>query len=184
MAEKEVRKTTAKRAPRRTTTKVVSSRTAVRKTAATSSSVRKAPARTVVSAPRKKAPSKATFIFVFFFIVVVAGSVAIGYSDKGPIDVTNAIATRKQNATPEEQEAFKSVPVQQGQNNVVNGGLVGTGKKEPVAVRADTGTSTETLATSTEEMSTSTDAAGNAEDAPAEEAVIEEEMETEQEVLQ
>ena len=162
MAEKEVRKTAVKKATRRTTTKVVSSKTAVRKTAATSStsssSVRKAPARTVTPSPVRRKPSKFTFVFLFFLVVIIGGSIAYGFTDKGSIDVTSVIATRKQNATPEEQERFSTVPVQQGQNDVVNGGLVGTGKDEAIPVPSPepattTASTTADTASSTQEVS-------------------------------
>jgi hypothetical protein len=129
----------------------------VRKTAA-SSSARKAPPRTVVPAQGRKKPSKAAFVFLFFFVALIGASIGIGYSDKGPIDVTGAITARKQNATPEEQARFSTVPVQQGQNNVVNGGLVGTGKTEEPLVPTTPATTTDSAASSSEAAASSTDA--------------------------
>lgn len=160
MAEKEVRKTAVKKAPRRTTTKVVSSRTAVRKIAASavSSSARKAPARTVRTATPRKNPSAMAIIFLVCMLAIIGGSVVLGFSDSGSIDVADVIASRKQNATPEEQERFNTVPVQQGQGDAVNGGLVGTGKPQmevppPQLDLATTSSSTTQTATTTDALS-------------------------------
>jgi hypothetical protein len=125
MEEKVARKTTAKKTVRRTTTKVAPRRTAARKTAEIS--LRKAPARVSVS-PAFQKRSKTPLIVTTVLVVVIGASVGIGYSDKGTIDVSSVITERKQNATPEEHELFKTIPVQQSQNNVINGGLVGAGK--------------------------------------------------------
>jgi len=159
MAEKEVRKTTVKKAVRRTTTKVVPRKTVAKKSAtASSSTVRRAPSRLSEPAPRKRSKRP---LFIFALLLLIAGaSVGIGYSDKGVIDVTSLIAARKQNATPEEQERFKTVPIQQGQTGAVNGGLVGSGKSpDPLqsdgASAAPATTSTSSLPTAT---ATSTDA--------------------------
>lgn len=131
MAEKEVRKTTTKKAVRRTTTKTVSARTQEVKTAV---APRKAPVRVQQSSLSERRSPKVLFVGIFIFLVMVGISVGIGLSDKGQVDVAGAITERKQRGTPEEQEAFKTVPVQQNQNNVPNGGLVGTGQSEPVPV--------------------------------------------------
>jgi hypothetical protein len=169
MAEKEVRKTTVKKTVRRTTTKVAPRKTVAKKASAVSSStVRRAPSRLSEPGPKKR--SKRPFFIFVILLVVVGASVGIGYSDKGAIDVSSLIAARKQNATPEEQERFKTVPVQQGQTGTVNGGLVGTGKT-PDPLQGD-GTASAEATTSTSSQSstqaTSTDAV-TPEEVPAEE---------------
>jgi hypothetical protein len=193
MAEKEVRKTTAKKTIRRSTTKVAPRKTAVRKTTDAPSksavaSVRKAPARTSVATPRRRG-SKKTIVLGVILLCIVGASVAIGYSDKGQIDVTSLIAARKQNATPEEQQTFESVPVQQGQSGVVNGGLVGTGAPSPLvptnpapqsaSTTPDTATSSDDAAVSEDQtgesdasqQQTAPEAEGAAESEAAEEVV-------------
>ena len=70
--------------------------------------------------------------------------------------MSSLIAARKQNATPEEQSRFSTVPVQQGQNNAVNGGLVGTGKSES-AIVPQAPLATSSAASSTDSQATSTE---------------------------
>lgn len=158
MAEKTVRKTTAKKAVRRTTTKKVPARTTVARTAAVPA--RKAPVVRTVSTPvRSHGASGRTFLIgMVLFLILLGVSAAIGYSDKGQLDVEQTIAVRKQNATPEEQQILNNVPTQQQQNNIPNGGLIGVGKSpkpepvEPVSTSTDeTASSSEVSASSTEE---------------------------------
>lgn len=154
MAEKEVRKTTTKRAVRRVATKTVPARTTARKTASTS--VRKAPSRVATPAQTRKSP-KVFFVGFALFLVLLGVSAAIGFTDKGQLDVEASISLRKQNASPEEQQALNAVPVQQSQA-VPNGGLVGEGPADvvPVLVPENTGSTTasttDTTASSTEEV--------------------------------
>jgi hypothetical protein len=170
MAEKEVRRTTAKKAVRKTAATSTPARTTVRRSSA--SSVRKAPtqAQVSVSSPAvRKALNKGFLLGLILFVVLIGVSALIGYSDKGQLDVASTISSRIQNATPEEQETFKTVPVQQGQteNSAPNGGLVGMGQPDipPPAVENES-TSTEeaaatstdaTAATSTPEVTTNTE---------------------------
>lgn len=150
MPEKVVRKTTAKKVVRRTVTKTVPARSTVSKTVA--SSVRKAPVRItstpLTSSSRRKTP-KTIFIGIALFIVLLSASIAIGYSDKGELNVENMISMRKQNATGAEQEALSSVPTEQTDSAVPNGGLVGMGQSDPVVVLVVVATSTDSTATST-----------------------------------
>ncbi len=150
MPEKVVRKTTAKKTVRRTVTKTVPARSTVSKTVA--SSGRKAPVRItpapITASPRKKTP-KPVFIGIALFIVLLGVSVAIGYSDTGELNVENMISLRKQNATGAEHEALLSVPTEQTDSAVPNGGLVGMGQSDPVVVPAVVATSTDSTATST-----------------------------------
>jgi hypothetical protein len=184
MAEKEVRKTTAKKTIRRSTTKVAPRKTAVRKTAEVASKspaapIRKAPARVSATPSPRKRGSKKIVVAGIILLVIVGASVAIGFTDKGPIDVTSVIATRKQNATGEEQRALESVPVQQGQSGVVNGGLVGTGAPSPLVPMdpaPHTASSTDSTATSTEgvtnEEGQTTEGDTSQETAPQSESVV------------
>jgi hypothetical protein len=156
MAEKEVRKTTAKKTVRRTTTKVAPRKTAVRKTAAAVASAqaapsRKAPARTSPAPVRKK--GKRNLIAFGVFIVAVAGSVAVGYSDKGQIDITSNVSL-EQNTGTGEQQTFQNIPVQQTQNGMPNGGLVGSSDQSQPAPQTP---ELDAQATSTSDTATSTD---------------------------
>jgi len=185
MAEEKVRKTTAKKTIRRTTTKVAPRKTAARKTASstvahsTPASVpRKAPSRfSPQAAPRRKSKKK-LIAGTLFFLVMLCASIAIGYTDKGQIDVSSVIATRKGNATPEEQQAFQTVPVQQTQNNLVNGGLVGSGNQNaqtpPQQEVLPVSTSTEPAASSTEVDSTDQNPQEGTQDAQEEVSLSEE----------
>lgn len=153
MAEKEVHKTTVKKAVRRTTTKVAPRKTAARKTAATV--VRKAPAReSAFQTARSGRSPKTTIIVLAVFVVIFGISFAIGYSDRGVIDVSSKITERKLQGTLEEQERLRTVPVQQTQASSPNGGLVGTGKSEPVVVPQ--GPASTTASTTDEVASTTT----------------------------
>lgn len=149
MAEKEVRKTTTKKAVRKTTTKTTPASSVERST------VRKAPAR-IAKIEEKKQSSAIVFMGGgALFLVLLGVSALIGFSDKGQLDVEGKITERKQSATPEEQEILKSVPTEQSKNSVPNGGLVGTGDSEPVPVPViEAATTTESAATTTEEGQT------------------------------
>ena len=159
MAEKAVRKTTPKKAVRRTTTKKAPARTTATRTTAVSA--RKAPVvRTAPAPTRPKGASGRTFLIgMVLFLVLIGVSAAIGYSDKGQLDVEQTITLRKQNATPEEQQVLNNVPTQQQQNAAPNGGLIGVGKSpkpqpsEPVATSTDeTASTSDATASSTEEV--------------------------------
>ena len=159
MPEKAVRKTVARKAVRKTASKAAPRKTAARKTSVTAT--RKAPTRTQsATAPRPtsgRSGSKVGFALFILCLLLIGAGVGIGYTDAGSIDVGSVIASRKQNATPEEQERLKTVPVQQTQTGVVNGGLVGQGKSPlvpsdsvPEAVNASTTAST--TASSTDDV--------------------------------
>jgi len=158
MAEKEVRKTTTKRAVRRTASKTVPARSTVRKTTATS--VRKAPSR-VAEAPAtrtvRRSP-KALFAGIFLFLVLLGVSAVIGFSDKGQLDVASAIALRKQGATTqEEKDALENVPTEQAVNALPNGGLVALDASEvPPPPPSVVSTTTENTASSSDATASST----------------------------
>jgi hypothetical protein len=150
-----VRKTAVKKAVRRTTTKKAPAR---KTTARTTSSVsRKAPVVRTTKTPQSKGASGRTFLIgMIMFLILIGVSVAIGYSDKGPLDVEQTITLRKQNATPEEQQVLNNVPTQQ-QNTVPNGGLVGVGKAPKPVVEESTATTTDETASSTDATASSTE---------------------------
>lgn len=153
MEENEVRKKAPRKVVRKTT-KVVSAKAPAPKRVA---SVRKAPVRntqTPVVSEKKQAAPKSQFIATAICFVIIGGAIAVGYSDTGSIDVTHVISERKQNASPQEQELFKTIPVQQGQSNVPNGGLVGSGKSAPVPPPV-TATSSDATASSSDASATS-----------------------------
>jgi hypothetical protein len=157
MAEKEVRKTTAKKTVRRTTTKVVSPKTTVRKTVTTTA--RKAPARMVPQATTSHRSPKMLLAGFGFFIVLLGVSAAIGLSDKGQLNVEGLISTRKQNATPEEKVALEAVPTEQVKNSVPNGGLVGMGQQPEPLAPTPVVVATTTATTSTQSASSTAEAA-------------------------
>ncbi len=164
MAEKEVRKTTAKKTVRRTTTKVVPAKTTVRK--AVTTTVRKAPARILPPVQNSRRTPKMFLAGFVFFVVLLGVSAAIGLSDKGQLNVENLITARKQNATPEEKVVLESVPTEQAKNNIPNGGLVGMGQPEPVIppsvdTSSTTATTTDNTASSTEHTETSVSTASS-----------------------
>ena len=121
MAEKEVRKTTAKKTVRRSTTKVVAPKTTVRKTAPIA--VRKAPARVQTAPPKSRRTPKLFLAGGALFLVLLGISAAIGFSDKGQLNVEGLISARKQNATPAEKVALEAVPTDQAKNNIPNGNI-------------------------------------------------------------
>jgi hypothetical protein len=145
MPEKAVRKTTAvKRTPRRTATKKVAARKVEPRKMVAKAAVRKAPSRAAIPVSRKKGVSKAGMVISILCLLLIGTGVAIGYTDGGHIDVSSVITSRKQQATPEERTRLETVPVQQGQPAIPNGGLVGAGKSKavppPVAETADSTT--------------------------------------------
>ena len=127
MAEKTVRKTTAKKSPRKAVSKTASVSAAPKRTSA--ATMRKAPSR--ISPSQSRQSAKGVIVIGILFFLLLGISAAIGFSDKGQLDVPKTIAERKQSATPEEKKVLDSVPVQQPQNNTPNGGLVGAGKSAP-----------------------------------------------------
>jgi hypothetical protein len=157
MEEKVVRKTTVRRTTRKSVTpkSATTPRVSAVKKTADVSPVRKAPTRVSVA---PSVPSthkgghrklKVVSIGVFLFAVLFGVSALIGISDKGQLDVSGAIAERKQNASGEEKQALETVPTQQTQA-APNGGLVGMGAPEPVPVPEPTASTTEETASSTE----------------------------------
>lgn len=137
MAEKEVRKTVRKRAVRKSagqTTPARASRAAADD--ATLRPRRKAPSRVVVEqgAPKGRRGIKFVFVGFFLFLILLGVSAAIGYTDKGELDVQNTIAAKKESATPEEKAALDAASVTSAQQSgTPNGGLVGTGAQTPDA---------------------------------------------------
>lgn len=157
MAEKVVRRTTTKKTVRKTATAATSPRASVRRS--TVSSTRKAPTESATASYRgeNKQRSKTFIIGCIFFAVLLGVSAMIGYSDKGQLNVEATIASRIKNASPEEQESLRDVPIQQQQTVIPNGGLVGMGQSEPPpAPPAPISTSTDATASSTDVVATTT----------------------------
>ena len=145
MTEKVVRKTTAKKGVRRTASKTVPARYTVSKSATLGT--RKAPVREPALSQKQKRSPKIFIISLILFTLVMGVSALIGFSDKGQLNVENAIRDRKQNATGAEQEALQSVPTEQSGGRAPNGGLVGMGQGEQ-STPAPTQASTTTVTTS------------------------------------
>lgn len=143
MADEIVRKTTTRKRVAKTTT-------------------RKAPTHSdEPEVTKASARSYTPFIVVAVFVVLVGGSVAIGFSDDGQINVSHTINDRKINGTPEEQSQIQNIPVQQNRSNKPLGGLVPSKAEnkppEPqVEAASTTASSSEETASSTEESSTDT----------------------------
>lgn len=168
MAEKEVRKTTTKRAVRRTATRTVPARTTARQAGV--GSVRKAPTRVTASGKTRRS-SKGLIVGISIFVLLIGASAGIGFSDKGQLNVENIIALRKQNASPEEKVTLETVPVQQPKNNIPNGGLVGMDQSElPPPPVVETSSTTNASSTSTVEESSDASASSTEEAIQAEEA--------------
>lgn len=138
-------------------------RRAVRKTAP-----RKAPtyeASGEVSAER----SYVKFIVIAVFVLIVGGSVAIGFSDSGQINITNTINNKKEYGTPEEKEQLQNIPVQPSRPALPDGGLVPTTAVNPnpppgPATSEVASTTATTTSTTTESAATvSADAEGEPE---------------------
>jgi hypothetical protein len=158
MEEKVVRKTTVRRTTRKSVTpkSATTPRVSAVKKTADVSPVRKAPPRVsvapVATATHKGSHKKLKVVSVgvFLFAVLFGVSALIGMSDKGQLDVSGAIAERKQNASDEEKKALETVPTEQAQASAPNGGLVGMGAPEPAPVPEPTASTTEETASSTE----------------------------------
>lgn len=155
------KKTSTRRAPATVKTQRVSSAPATN-AEATQSAPRKAP--TVFAAEKNKQKQRRTQLAVVGLIlfVGVGSSAAIGYTDRGQIDVAQVVEERNQRArdggTDEAGNPVNRVEVPvQNTSKAANGGLVGlgTGSKPKPKPVADTATST---ASSTEQTASSTTA--------------------------
>lgn len=133
----------------------------------TSTAPRKAPARTASEPPRRRV-SYFLLAGVASYFLILGASIAVGYSDKGQLDVQGIVGQRQREATtPEEQRQIKTLPVQNqaNRNNTPHGGLVPTTDSDPQTVAAQerarqqqqAATSSDASATSTEQTATSTD---------------------------
>jgi hypothetical protein len=159
------RKTMAKNTPARRAPRVVKEEVTQTDSAATESVTRKAPTVFATEKNKQKQRQKQFIIIGVILTLGVGASAAVGYTDKGQINVTQLIQERNQTqrtGDPDEsgiQTSPVEVPVQ-NTNKTVNGGLVGLGTggtkpKPPV----DSATSTDGIASSTEAMASSTSTA-------------------------
>lgn len=157
MEEKVVRKTTAKKTVRRTPSRTVFARTA--DPISTAVSTRKAPARVgAYGAKQNQFSFKVFFIVLLLFCVLLWVSALIGFSDKGQLDVAGKIAERKQNASPEDnQAALDAVNTSPAQSLPTASSLVGMGKDENTPqANSPVSTSTDATASSTSQTATTT----------------------------
>lgn len=136
MAEKVARKKTARKVAKR-------------------SVARKAPTNIQSESPRTLR-SYLSYIAIGVFIVIVGGSIAVGYMDQGVIDVSGTITERKNNATPEELEEIQNVPTQQAKPRLRDGGLVPTTNVDRSVLNASQQPQSEEIASTTEESASST----------------------------
>lgn len=185
MVEKAVRKTTVKKTPIKVVAKKAASKTvSSTRTTPKTTTTRKAPTPVATDRSNKRATSQRVAVGVSVFVVFLGISAVIGMSDAGQISVESTITERKQSASPEEKARIESIPVQQSQNALPNGGLLPSGV--PVNVPApepeSVASSTEPSATSTEPVASSTDAVSAEPDTTPEES--EEVSVSEEEVLQ
>jgi hypothetical protein len=118
-----------------------------------STSLRKSP--TAVSSNRRSLMMKRRryAVMVTIFAIGMSSSVALGYSDKGFIDVAEVINERNRKAQESGDTTMVSIPVQ-NRNLPADGGLVGMGDLEVTPSQTE---STTTVASSTEETATTTD---------------------------
>lgn len=158
MAEPVVRKRATRKVARKTTT-------------------RKAPTRETavdVSPERSYFP----LIVIGVLILIIGGSVAIGFSDDGQINISDTINNKKIHGTEEEKAALQNIPVQPSRPALPDGGLVPTTQKNPnppkpieTDTASTTASSTDATASSTDEVITEEegDAAVPPEETPSEE---------------
>ncbi len=172
---------TAKRATKTTTrtTKTTRGQSVVRKTAARST--RKAPTglaeRKGRVARESKSRRRKTLIIAASLMVVLGGSIALGFSDSGEINVSQTVTTRVEEAR-ERGEDVKMPAPQTERNKKPNGGLVSSGKPQKTitvqkpaitpTVAPTASTTATSTATSTESMSNETESAAPEEELSSE----------------
>jgi len=150
MVEKAVRKTTKKTvrkaAPKKAASKAVGQ-----------TRVRKAPTSVAAQKAGKKKNNRLVLVGLFIFLSIIGGSIALGISGDGAINIEDRVSDLKEQATPEERTIIESVPVKTGPT-LPDGGLVQSGVPEEKPVVVPVATSTDTTASSTDEVATTTDA--------------------------
>lgn len=147
------------RAPRKTAIKKTTSKDSVR--SATPAPTRKAP--TSIAASRAASKAKRNQFIVFFTILIVGigVSAAVGYTDKGVIDVNEAIEARNERIRAGQggqgADGTQSVVVPvQNTNRQADGGLRGLGVGSAPRQPSPTPVTASSTATSSEAISTST----------------------------
>lgn len=139
-------------------------------------SPRKAPTPLAAERTTSKRKRNQLLIVLVLLIVGVGSSAAIGYSDKGVINVNEVISEKNKKAKESGDTTAVTIPVQNTSNDVPNGGFVGLGTPKPPAqseeVASTTASTTDATASSTDETASSTEAT-------LEEGSAEEETETE-----
>ena len=148
-----VKKTVRKRAPRKRVARKAEPTATV-----STSSTRKAPTPIAANRASSKAKQKQMILAFVVAFVSVGLSAAVGFTDKGQIDVNKAIEDRNERIrSGQGGDDLKNliVPVQNTDaNKLPDGGLVGLGKPEKPKSEPKTASST---ASSTDETASSTD---------------------------
>lgn len=166
-ASSTARKRTTRKAPAKKETdsqETKASSTETLRQSESNQSVRKAPT-SIASQNNKSKTKRNQIMFVAVLLVVgIGGSAAVGFTDKGQINVNQAIEERNErlrNGQLSEKDSQRIiVPVQNSEaNKLPDGGLVGFGVgAEPPAPKPEPATTTaSSTATSTDETATSTD---------------------------
>jgi len=157
------RKTAVKKAPVRTTAKPETSTNA---TESADSTPRKAPTAFASQKHRQKQKQKHFIVIAIILLIGVGASAAVGFTDKGQINVSQVIEERNQriaSGTTDERDGDAQrieVPVQ-NTNKQANGGLVGLGTggakpQPPTEAASTTATTTDATASSTDLSASST----------------------------
>jgi len=160
------RKTVAKKTTPRLAPKAAKEDDKAAAVAAAQSTTRKAPTEFAAEKNIQKQRQKQFIVIGIILFVGVGASAAVGYKDKGQINVTQVIEDRNQRVRTgntdgrDAQASQVEVPVQ-NTSKAANGGLVGLGTggtkpKPPVDTATSTASSTEATASSTEAVASST----------------------------
>ena len=160
------RKTVAKKTPARRAPRVVKEAAAPAESAVDQSAARKAPTVFAAEKNKQKQRQKQLIIIGVILTLGIGASAAVGYTDKGQINVAQLIEERnkaQRTGDPADSAGQANrieVPVQ-NTNKTANGGLVGRGTgsakpKPPVEIASSTASSTDDTASSTEAVASST----------------------------
>lgn len=144
MMDKPVRKKVPKKAARKVARKSTTTKTMSKKSVS-----RKAPTPIAESRANKKHSRNLLIVGVVLFLMVVGVSVAIGFSDKGSIAVSETIRERKENATPDELKEMEQIDTKV-RKQVPRGGLTPTGDTQKPKPKPTPASEPENVASSTE----------------------------------
>lgn len=153
-AAKSTKKTTARKsATKRTPKKTVTQTTTAPITKTTTTVARKAPTDIAAWNAAGTRAKRLYAVASVVFLVIIGVSVGIGYSDKGPIVVSEQFQKRLEAADESERKVIENITLPKPVDDKPLGGLVGTGKSPAPTPPppAPTASSTEESATSTTE---------------------------------